>query len=379
MNARQGACSRRDVRRQSGTRAGAQDEAGFRALGRLMRRLLLEDRLAEEDGRRQSYREYQRNGDRGDAAQVGARIGAREHARAAAEGGQAAGRSRTRRARRVAVRAAPRRASRPWRRPGHCCLDRCPRGGSRRLRRSALLFRPAPSTSEIGRRWIVTSRSASVGRMRDARRALANAASCVVTTPASRPPANGSQPTTTCSPGGRTRLPARRTSVPGLRATTPIGEATAVAAREMIRASPAIIRRTCRGLLPMARKRASSRCRCCTESANVLATTKIATNAAIRAKLVSPVIASSLLECSLRRLRLAALRARDHAQPGEGRAAATRPATSWALAPRCEHDGDQVGAIARGPRVAPRRRRGRRRALRARCRGPPAKRRCRPP
>ena len=61
----------------------------------------------------------------------------------------------------------------------------------------------------------------------------------------------------------------------------------------MSSASPATIRRTCRGVLPMARKSASSRWRCCTESANVLATTKIATKAASTPKTVRPATMSS--------------------------------------------------------------------------------------
>ena len=66
------------------------------------------------------------------------------------------------------------------------------------------------------------------------------------------------------------------------------GDAIATAASETSSASPATILRTWRGVLPMARKRANSRWRCWTESANVLATTKIATNAASTPKTVSP-------------------------------------------------------------------------------------------
>ena len=91
--------------------------------------------------------------------------------------------------------------------------------------------------------------------------------------------------------------------------------------RAMSNASPATIRRTWRGVLPTARKSASSRWRSCTESANVLATTKIATNAAIRPKTVESGDDVLAAHGVLRGLGVAAARAGEHAPPGPTSAA----------------------------------------------------------
>ena len=114
---------------------------------------------------------------------------------------------------------------------------------------------------------------------------------------AASPPAKGSQPIVRCRPSGI--MPARVNSPCSRCATrTPIGAATTNARSEMSRASPATMRRTCRGVLPIARKSASSRWRCWTESAKVLETTKIAMKAARTPKTVSPATMSSRLNAS---------------------------------------------------------------------------------
>ena len=89
------------------------------------------------------------------------------------------------------------------RRGGGTALAAAARGRERRrIRRRGRPSPASPLSTRPGGAGPLASRSASVGRMRDARRALANAASWVVTIAATRPATNGSQPTTRWSPSG---------------------------------------------------------------------------------------------------------------------------------------------------------------------------------
>ena len=97
-----------------------------------------------------------------------------------------------------------------------------------------------PRDRETGRGWIVLSRNASVGRMREARRRLQRQPSCVVMTATTRPAANGSHPMTMWRPAGSMSTRVNRTCS-SRAAGTLIGAASATAASEMSRASAATI------------------------------------------------------------------------------------------------------------------------------------------
>ena len=123
---------------------------------------------------------------------------------------------------------------------------------------------------------MATSRSASAGGMRPARRAAAATASWATTTPMPRAAASGISESAGANAGPTSPRSARTPTMAfasGRPATTP----SAPASSDTSSASPAISRRICRGVAPSARSTAVSRRRWAMARANVPATTNRAT------------------------------------------------------------------------------------------------------
>ena len=185
------------------------------------------------------------------------------------------------------------------------------------------------------------------GTDRDARRALANAASWVVTIAAASPATNGSQPTTMWSPTGS--MPALVKSPCSSRAATTLTGAAAPRRRSR-RAAP---RRRSSGAPAVACFRSRGRGRARGGAAGRRARRcwrrrRLATNAASRAKTVSPATAVLAAQCVLRRFRLAARGSGQDPQAGLARGR-RRDAIGDGLrvGARLEEDADQVGPITR--------------------------------
>ena len=150
---------------------------------------------------------------------------------------------------------------------------------------------PVTSWVTLGRPCsIATSRSASAGRTRPARRAAARTASWAVTMPPPAAAASGIQERDGSKSSGATSRSASAATI-AWASGRPAASPSTVATAETISASPAIRRRTWRDVAPSARSTAFSRRRWAIASANVPATTKSATKPAIPP--MTPKIATS--------------------------------------------------------------------------------------
>ena len=136
---------------------------------------------------------------------------------------------------------------------------------------------PATTRTNPGRGCsIATSRSASAGGMRPARRAAAKTASCAIRTPMPSAATSGTIESAGANAGPTSPRSARTSTMRfanGRPATTPSAPATS----DTSSASPAISRRICGGVAPRARSTAVSRRRWAMARANVPATTNRAT------------------------------------------------------------------------------------------------------
>ena len=137
------------------------------------------------------------------------------------------------------------------------------------------------------------------------------------------------------------------------------GTAAATARSEITNASPATMRRTCRGVLPIARNRASSRWRCWTENANVLGDDEDRDERREHAEgrqARDDVLAA---ERPLQRLGLAALRTGEHAAGRARRGGDPNAAPRRTVGAGVEDEPDQVGPLPVAAEARGRRRRRR--------------------
>ncbi len=131
-------------------------------------------------------------------------------------------------------------------------------------------------TADSQRRWIAASTRASVGRVRAARRAATNAATSEISSDDPTATTIGTQPTRNTIACGTTPFPASRPNSHRPNGT-PSRPPAVVANTDMTTDSPTTIRRSWPGVVPIARSRASSRCRCWIDRPSVVATTNSAT------------------------------------------------------------------------------------------------------
>ena len=182
--------------------------------------------------------------------------------------------------------------------------------------------RPCPQRRAVRRRraasrspWadLAESVSASTGRTRPARRPAMYAATRL--TSSDRHDRGDRRPDTGLDlEGARAAGPcpawpsARRRTEPEARARCP----TTAPSRVTVTVSRASSRRTCRGVAPMARRRAISRCRCCTNRVIMPASTRAATNSAMPPSEPLIAIRRMLASDGVEELGLAALVAGQH-------------------------------------------------------------------
>ena len=147
------------------------------------------------------------------------------------------------------------------------------------------------------------SRSASVGRIRPARRAATSTDTTATATPARNAMTRaGTEPAASCTlnqAGDRPRSAIQRASSGAQ--ITPSRQPTAEPATPTRAASARTIRATCAGVAPMVRSRARSRRRWATESPNAEAITVMATKPEIAAAMPRKVVRPASSVCPARR------------------------------------------------------------------------------
>ncbi len=164
---------------------------------------------------------------------------------------------------------------------------------------------------------MAASPSASTGLTLATRRATSQPPSRALTMQSTSEARNGTQPISIWKSGGIASARMNTSRIPNARTIPGIMPTTAPASDTRVISAP-IIQWICLGVAPMARSRASSRRRCCTDSARVLATTNTT---------ISTMVPPKDADDSTTRLR-ASPTSRNSTSPRSAPVWATRPGTA---------------------------------------------------